>query len=359
MKKKIISFTLALGMVLSSSASVLAQPSVNEINNQLQQDKSLLNKATKDRQGIEAKVELLDNQTQKLRIDINNTKIKINKTQNYIKSAEKEIKKAEEDMAKEQELFDERMRAMYMNGTNGMMGYLSVILDSKSMSDLISRVQIVKKIADLDKKIINDLNVKKDEVEKKKSSLEDENKKLEALKLDNEQKLAKLNKDKKELTKLIAEARSEESKYKNKINDAKKQIKKISDAAPKYVPSRGAANISSNAIVAYANNFKGVKYVYGANGPNSFDCSGFTKYVFAHFGVRLNRVAAAQATQGTYVSRGNLQAGDLVFFGPGNIHHVGIYVGNGCYIHAPHTGDVVKISSLAGRSDFAAGRRVR
>ena len=95
--------------------------------------------------------------------------------------------------------------------------------------------------------------------------------------------------------------------------------------------------------------------MYGGNGPSSFDCAGFTCYVFAHFGISLPRVASDQQNVGTYVSTDQLQPGDLVFFGS-PAHHVGIYVGDGCMIHAPHTGDVVKISPL--HSDFSGGRRV-
>ena len=89
-------------------------------------------------------------------------------------------------------------------------------------------------------------------------------------------------------------------------------------------------------IVDYAKKFMGVKYVYGANGPNSFDCSGFTRYVFANIGINLPRMADGQYAIGRPVSTERLQSGDLVFFetyepGPS---HVGIYIGNGQFISA-------------------------
>ena len=104
--------------------------------------------------------------------------------------------------------------------------------------------------------------------------------------------------------------------------------------------------------------FLGTPYEWGAEGPNTFDCSGFVQYVYAHFGVSTGRTTYDQIERGEYVSRENLQPGDLVFFGSGSPHHVGIYVGNDSYIHAPHTGDVVKISPLT-RSDYLSARRVR
>ncbi|MDE6108436.1 MAG: C40 family peptidase [Oscillospiraceae bacterium] len=93
-----------------------------------------------------------------------------------------------------------------------------------------------------------------------------------------------------------------------------------------------------NQIIAYGEQFLGVPYVWGGNGPKCFDCSGFTKYVMNHFGYDINRTASAQSTNGVAVSRSELQPGDLVFFHTFSsyvyITHVGIYAGNGQFIHA-------------------------
>ena len=101
--------------------------------------------------------------------------------------------------------------------------------------------------------------------------------------------------------------------------------------------------------VDYAKQFLGTPYSYGATGPDAFDCSGFTSYVMKHLGADIPRTAREQAKAGTAVEKNDLKPGDLVFFqGPGksDISHTGIYVGDGKFIHAPKTGDVVKISSL-------------
>ena len=116
------------------------------------------------------------------------------------------------------------------------------------------------------------------------------------------------------------------------------------------------------AVLDYAAKFLGVPYVYGGSTPSGFDCSGFTSYVYKNTVCSIERVAQAQFDTTTRVSRDELLPGDLVFFGSSaySISHVGIYVGDGQFIHAPHTGDVVKYESLSGSyaSRFQGGGRV-
>jgi cell wall-associated NlpC family hydrolase len=92
--------------------------------------------------------------------------------------------------------------------------------------------------------------------------------------------------------------------------------------------------------------YLGVPYVWGGASPSGFDCSGLVMYVFAQVGVSLPHYTVAQYNypNSVPVPRNELQPGDLVFFA--GLGHVGIYVGNGQFIHAPHTGDVVRIDSL-------------
>lgn len=116
--------------------------------------------------------------------------------------------------------------------------------------------------------------------------------------------------------------------------------------------NRGDGNGSiGEQIVAFAKTFLGVPYVYGGNGPSCFDCSGFTKYVYAHFGYNINRGAAQQLSNGTAISRSQLQPGDLVFFRHNTskpVSHVGIYIGNNQFIHASTNAYKVQINDLSG-----------
>lgn len=99
----------------------------------------------------------------------------------------------------------------------------------------------------------------------------------------------------------------------------------------------------------------GEPYVWGAAGPDSFDCSGLTQYAWKSAQVSLTHYTGAQWSQGSPISRENLRTGDLVFF-YSDLHHVGIYVGNGLFVHAPHTGDVVRMEEVA-NMPYAGARR--
>ena len=128
----------------------------------------------------------------------------------------------------------------------------------------------------------------------------------------------------------------------------------VTPYAPPADASRGAQ------VVGIAMQYLGIPYVWGAASPSSgFDCSGLTMYVFAQIGVSLPHYAAAQYGYGVPVSRDQLQPGDLVFFR--GLGHMGMYIGGGQFIHAPHTGDVVKISSLSDgyyTANWVGARRV-
>lgn len=117
-------------------------------------------------------------------------------------------------------------------------------------------------------------------------------------------------------------------------------------------PSTDAAGVA----VQWAHQELGKPYVWAAAGPDTFDCSGLTMYVYAKAGVSLPHFAASQYDVGRHVSRGELRPGDLLFYGS-PIHHVGIYIGNGQMIEAPHTGVDVRIAGID-RSDYVGAARI-
>lgn len=150
----------------------------------------------------------------------------------------------------------------------------------------------------------------------------------------------------------------------NNGGQTQKPAQKPSQDNGSYNPP--SANTSlAQAVVNLAYAKIGSPYVWGAEGPNSFDCSGLTSYVYKQAaGVSLPRSSSAQAGYGKTVSRANLQPGDLVFFttnGTGNVSHVGIYVGGGNMIHSPKPGQTVHVASINSSyytSKFVTAKRV-
>jgi cell wall-associated NlpC family hydrolase len=122
----------------------------------------------------------------------------------------------------------------------------------------------------------------------------------------------------------------------------------ISGSSLEFTPKSPLPHLVATTPVALTWAFAelGKKYVWGATGPNTFDCSGLTQYVWRQAGVNIPRVAADQDAWTIPVPLSQLLPGDLVFFGHTDVHHVGIYIGDGLMINAPHTGDVVRVSSI-------------
>ena len=114
-------------------------------------------------------------------------------------------------------------------------------------------------------------------------------------------------------------------------------------------PATSTSSALGEQIVALAKQYLGTPYVLGGNGPSSFDCSGFTKYIYAQFGYTLNRTATDQLQNGVSISRDELQPGDLVFFKYNTskpVSHVGIYIGGGEFIHASTNRYMVQIDQM-------------
>lgn len=124
----------------------------------------------------------------------------------------------------------------------------------------------------------------------------------------------------------------------------------IQEDSTKTTNTTSSSNSKKEELIAYAKQFLGCKYVSGGTSPSGFDCSGFTYYVYKHFGYTLSRASSAQVNNGTTVAKSDLQIGDLVFFSHyktfKGIGHVGIYIGNNQFIHASSSTTGVIISSL-------------
>jgi cell wall-associated NlpC family hydrolase len=130
--------------------------------------------------------------------------------------------------------------------------------------------------------------------------------------------------------------------------------------APKNLPPTAKAKVSQ--VLNLASEYLGTPYAWGGESPTGFDCSGLAQYLYAKVGIKIPRTTYTQFESGLSVPSGKLQAGDLVFFKGGGSKdglpgHVGIFVGGGMFVEAPHTGDVVKVSKLSGYPGYMGARR--
>lgn len=129
------------------------------------------------------------------------------------------------------------------------------------------------------------------------------------------------------------------------VSDPPKQV--VNNEAKSNTRSKASNSIGQD-IANFARSLVGKPYVFGATGPNSFDCSGFVYYVYKNFGISLPRTSQSQAYVGERVSKSELQPGDLIFSNTySSLSHVGVYIGNGKFVHAANSGTGVTISGVS------------
>ncbi|MGH3435400.1 MAG: NlpC/P60 family protein [Sciscionella sp.] len=160
---------------------------------------------------------------------------------------------------------------------------------------------------------------------------------------------------------LITDIKHRNTALQQQISQVKAALNKLSGADRATLANPGDTGVfigppgAAGTAMDFALSQRGKPYVWGADGPSSYDCSGLTMTAYRQAGVSLPHSAAAQSEMGQSVSRGNLQPGDLVFFGS-PAHHVGIYVGGGKMVDAPNSGEVVRVEPL--QSDYSGARRI-
>ena len=252
---------------------------------------------------------------------------------------------------------------------------LSVLLGANSLDDLLSRIEAVNSTSQQDASIVRQVTSFKAAIQLHRTALlraHSEQQTVVAQKAAQKQRIQSQLASRRQLLSSIkgqiARIRAAEAAQQRQLAAAARS--RLS--AGVQVPLPDGVGISAatpegstvappnvhGGVVGIAMRYLGVPYVWGGSTPRGFDCSGLVSYVFAQIGVSLPHSSYSQFGMGTAVSISELQPGDLVFFTGAS--HVGIYIGGGQFIHAPHTGDVVKISSLSGyySSNFDGGRRI-
>ncbi len=305
---------------------------------------------------IKNEVQAIDSRMEIVVEQYNSAVLRVEQNRAAIEQNEAEIAAMQETIRERQAILGERLKEMYINGNTDV---LEVLTDCKSADDLISNMSLARRISDYDVDIIRSVSASRDELGTATQELAARKAELQASLDDAAGQKASIESELARRKELLAGVESEVNALiateQNQQSTTTRTTNGTPRRDPSYTPPSPNPNAPAVVRVAYAQ--LGKPYVYAGSGPDVFDCSGLVMYCYAQVGIRLPHSSYAQHNCGSPVAYEDLQPGDLVFFhGYG---HVGMYIGDGNYIHAPQTGDVVKISDLGRRRDFCGACRPR
>ena len=314
----------------------------NQLQSSIDESKSKISDTQSSLDDVVSKIADLNNQIEQKQQEINYLESSIKSLEANITAKENEVK--------------ERMYAM--QSYNNSNSYIEFIFGASNFSDFFSRIDSVNEITQFDKELVEKIADEKKQVESQKATVEtvkanivSQQNEQYTLQTQYEDLLAKQQKD-------LASAESEQSKISDTQSSLDSFLSSVvvtqssssgsnkgngsTTITPSNVPT---TNKYGSTVVAAAYSKLGCPYVWGASGPNSFDCSGLVMWCYAQAGVSLDHYSGSQGQSGAVIPLSQAQPGDILW----KSGHVGIYIGNGQYIHAPQTGDVVKIASNVSR----------
>lgn len=260
------------------------------------------------------------------------------------KEVEGRLKKIQGRMGTVQDHLGTRATNMYRTG---QMGFVDVLLGAESFEEFATTWDLLKDLNSDDAAAVTELKDLRADAKKAQAELDEKETAAAAQLAVMKKNKAAADKNLTERKRLLAGIEAEIAQIEAAENQARAAraatlMRRPAVSERNFPPPTRAAR---GEVVSVAQRYLGAPYRWADSGPNSFDCSGFTMFVYRQVGVSLPHSSRAQIGYGERVSRSELQPGDLVFFGS-PIHHVGIYVGGGQMIHAPHTGAVVRIDPL-------------
>ncbi len=305
--------------------------------------------------------------------DLNQVNKDLADTQNEIAALEQKLDETEQRLDEAKAALGTTAKEMYRTG--GESSFISVLLGSTDFDAFISNAFLLNKVADGWESVINEAGELSRTYGSQKDMLSAAQKKQSELQLEATKKgvsVALAMSDQSTLLENLDSSTLEKAReldgvtggnYADSVGTHTGAISDALSASETWYNNAGDSTSregSHPAAVEIARQYLGVPYVWaGASPSGGFDCSGLVLYVYAQLGVNLPHFARSQYDCGQHIAYSALMPGDLVFFGSSveTIHHVGIYIGDGQFIHAPQTGDVVKISNLSARSDLIGACR--
>lgn len=319
MKKFGRALVAAMMASLMFTTTVFAVPSASELR--------------QDKKETEEKIESLEKQMTSVMKKINETEQELVKVGQEIIKATEDLEEAEETEKQQYEAMKRRIVAMYENGNSSM---ITMILEAGSVADMLQQAENVRAIHEYDRNQLEEYVKTKEKIADLKVTLEEDKAAIE-------KKQATYQKDKDKLDNTIAKLEKEVDDLNDRIQRAASTVSRPSSGSgSNYVPPVGTGG--GAAVVAEAYKYLGVPYVWGGASGSGVDCSGLVLLAHRAIGVNLSHFSGSQGSGGRTVSAAEAQPGDVVCY----VGHVGIYVGNGKMIHAPQTGDVVRVVNVYG-----------
>lgn len=369
--KRLVALVVALAVAAVAAATAIAEPA------QITAKKAEAQEVLAQIQQIDAELGLAIEEYNAATLELEGIEGDIATNQRHLEIARGAYRAAQQNLA-------DRVVALYTAG--GEEGTLEVILGATNLDDLLDRIDTVRRISAQDVEVIEavrdargeirdrarklaDMRAKQQKVVRKRdehrdaieaklaererlySSIEDQIAQLEAEERERQRRLAEEARQRREAEREAAAAAAAAAE--SSSSDASVASVPVPESGGSPPPARYGG------VVDIALQYLGVPYVWGGASPSGFDCSGLVVYVYGQLGISLPHYTGSLWQLGSAVSRDQLQAGDLVFFN--GLGHMGIYMGGGQFVHAPHTGDVVKISSLNDSwyaSTYVGARRI-
>jgi cell wall-associated NlpC family hydrolase len=321
-------------------------------------------------QGVLAQLQHLDAEAQRANSAYHAASQKLRLVEQSLRINHQALGVARGNFSRAQRALARRLVAMYTS--QEQQSSLAVILGASSLDDLMSRIEAANSMSKQDAALIQQVVGFQRQIVHRRTLLRNERARQHRLvaaraaernqvegRIASERRL--YSSVRAQIQRMISAQQAQQAAAARAATVAQTQVAtpKVSFGAGPTSTSVAGARYSS--VVGIAEQYLGVPYVFGGESPSGFDCSGLVAYVYAQVGVSLPHYTVAQYNyaDSVSVSRSQLEPGDLVFFA--GLGHVGIYVGGGQFIHAPHTGSVVRIDSLSGgwyASEYDGAKRI-
>lgn len=305
-------------------------------------------------------------------------------TREQIRVTEIDLEAATADLVAAQEKLSHRASNIYKQGGSNL---LDVFLGARSFDDFVTRVELAVRINRSDASMVVNVKDAKGRVEASRRTLEQREAEQVTLQAEAESRAAGIEAQMQAQQRFVSQLEGEVQTLVAAEEERQRQLAEERAREAALAAARAAASRSSSSktgrsasdpsslsgghpeVVDIALQYLGVPYVWGGASPSGFDCSGFTQYCYHEIGIALPRTSQSQYGSGQHIAADRLdllQPGDLVFFAtdgdPSLVHHVGMYVGDGNYVHAPYTGASVRVDSLTARieskGDYVGGSRL-